>query len=197
MRRSPLRPRDPAPRAARPRRAGRRAAVPARRHRDRRPPRHAAARRAGARRDGARRRSSRSATSSPTGRPRSVARLHGAGPRRGRPRRSAAQALWLALGDRASRSRPLVVGARRAARRTRWAATGRSRDLAARYLRIAALGLPFALDRARGPGLPARHRRPAHAARDRGRGQRRQRRARAAVRLRLRLGPRRARRGAR
>ena len=54
-RRAPLalRRRDPAPRAARPGRAGRRAAVPAGRHRDRRPSRHAAARGAGAGGDGA------------------------------------------------------------------------------------------------------------------------------------------------
>ena len=175
--------------AARARRAGGRAALRARRHRDRRPPRHDPARGAGDRGDGAELAPSRSSTSSPTARPRRSRGCTAPAATR-RRRRSASQALWLGARRSAScccwsRSRSPRPVARADGRRGRDRSTRR-----VLYLRIAALGAPFFMLAARRPGLPARDRRPAHAAGDPGRRAQRQRRARAAVRLRLRLGAR-------
>ena len=150
-----VRPRDPAPGGSRALRARRRAALPARRHGDRRAHRHARARRARARRARSWARSPRCATSSPTGRRRRSRGCTAPGEteRAGRDRRAGAVA-----GDRRSASSsPRCV---RGAGRTRsWPALGgggETADLAARYLRLSALGLPFALVALAGIGLAAR-----------------------------------------
>ena len=184
----PVRPRDPAARAARARRAGRRAALRARRHGDRRPPRHDAARLAGDRRDGAARPRSRSSTSSPTARRRRSRGCTAPGATDEAARARLAGAVARASGSacscwRCSRSRaPAVVdlmGGEGEVERRRGALPA---DLRARRAAVHA--------RQRRPGLPAR--RSATCAR----------RCvilvvahivnvvpRAAVRLRLRLGP--------
>ena len=146
----PSRSRDPAARDARARRARGRAAVPARRHRDRRAPRDAAARRAGDRRDGPH--DARLAVHLPdlrddrAGRPAVTARATTRAPAsspRSRCGWRARSALALAL---------VCVAARRPARRARSAARGETAALAARYLRISALGLLPALVALAGQG---------------------------------------------
>ena len=182
----PTRPRDLPARAAGARRARGGAAVRARRHRDRRPPRPAAARRARPRRHRARRARSRSSTSSPTGRRRSSrarrARAGTSGRRASRRRRSGSRSR--------SGSCSLVVLRDRSPSRCsrRSAAHGQSGDYALTYFRIAAIGLPAALIALAGQGYlrgVSNLRRPleivvvANA---------RERRARAPLRLRLPLG---------
>ena len=138
------RPRDRAPRGARVRRAGRRAAVPARRHRDRRPPRHPPARRASP--------SPASVLTAAFGDLQLPRVLHD---RRGRPpgRRRRPNAprpstgidgCWLAVGLGArcspcsgSRSRPLIVDV--------MGASARAAPFAVTYLRISILGAPAVL----------------------------------------------------
>ena len=112
------------------------------------------------------------------------------------PPRSAPQAFWLALARRGGRS-TAVVAALAEPLVDALGGDGHVADMAARYLRHRVARRADGARRAGGPGLAARHGRPAHAARDRRRRQRRQRRARGAVRLRLRLGPRRLGAGAR
>ena len=180
----PLRPRDPPARGPGARRAGRRAAVRARRHGDRRPlgtPQLAAL--------------AIAATVLSTvftvfnflayGTTAQVARLHGAG-----EEDEAARSARRRCGSRSRSASCCSSPSRRlAAARRAMGGEGEVAD-GAHYLRIAALGAPAFMLAQRRPGLPARHRRPAHAARHPRRRPRGQRRARGAVRLRLRLGPR-------
>ena len=181
----PLRPGDRPPGGAGVRRARRRAALPARRHRDRRAPRHATAGRARRRRDRCSPRRSASSTSSPTRRPRAVARQLGAGQPAGRGRAAASTA----AGSRSGLGLVLaVLGARaRAADRRRDGRVGRgARRSRSRTCGSACSAHPLHAARARRGGLPPRHAGHADDARDRGRRQRREPRPRAAVRLRAR-----------
>ena len=150
VRRSPLRPGDPAPRGPRPRGARGRAALSPRRHRDRRAPRHDAARRAGARRVGAL--DAHRAVQLPHLRDdragRAAARRRGGAARRRSSRRRRSGSRWRsAWRSRSSASpsrRPLIHllgGQRRVQRRSR-SATCASR----------ALGLPLALIALAGQG---------------------------------------------
>ena len=187
-----LRPGDRQPRAARARGARGRAPVPARGHRDRRPPGHPAARGARAGRDDAV--LARLALHLPhvrDDRARDTAPRRGAGPGGGRARLAGAVARAGRRGDGGGRRRGVRAPADRAARRR----GGRRRDGGALPADRVARG-PVRAGRARRPGLAARRRQPAHPARDRRRREPRERRARGAVRLRLRLGPRRLARGA-
>ena len=133
---------DPAPRRARPGDAGGRAALRARRHRDRRPPRHRAARRAGA---GGRRPQHR------------VPRLQL--PRLRHDRRASRSSSGRATGGRPTMSPPRGSGwaSRSDCSRRRWSAgspgpaalalggSGAVLDNAVTYLRISAVGTPFVL----------------------------------------------------
>ena len=171
-----------------------RAAVRARRHRDRRPPRHDPARLAGDRGDRALHRvhDLQLPHLRHDGAGRAPARR---GPRRRRRGARVAGAVARARASACCCSRcssslaPAIVvadGRRGRGRRRRGPLPA---DRRARRAAVHA--------RLRRPGLPARDRRPAHAAADPGRRAHRQRHPRAAVRLRLRLGPEGLARGAR
>ena len=128
-----------------------------------------------------------SSTSSSTARPPRSARASGAGEQR-IANRLGAQSLWLSLAFGIGVA-ALVVGLAPAI----VDAMGGEGDTAELRRHISAdrrAGAPVRVPRARRPGVPARRRRPAHAAPDRGRGQRGERDPRGALRLRLRLGDR-------
>ncbi len=114
-----------------------------------------------------------------------VARLHGAGEETAAGRLGA-QALWLAvaLGGAlfADGPAPRDAGGRL------MGGSGEMGEMAVTYLRISALGLPFAMIALAGQGFLRGIGEPAPAARDPGRGERRERGARGALRLRVRVG---------
>ena len=165
-----VRPRDPEARRAGARRARGRAALRARRHGDRRPPRPAAAGRARDRRDGSHR-PVRDLQLPPVRHDRAGRARVRERARRAIANRLGAQALWLSLGFGLAIAAGVIALAPQIVELM--GGEGDTADYAVTYMRIAALGLPFAFLALGGQGYLRGRRRPAHAARDRDRRQRR------------------------
>ena len=145
----PARPRDRPARRAGLRRADRRAAVPARRHRDRRPPRHPASSAASPSRPSCSPRPSGSSTSSPTPPPAPWPAT--SVPATSAPRPSTASTASGSRSRSASGSPSRACSPSRSSP-PRWARPTAVRPYAAEYLRISLLGSPFVLVALAGAG---------------------------------------------